>query len=183
MNPSARFTRLPDTHRPRVRRMEGWVFPGEYESHQAIWLLSPTYENKAGFPSTPVIGDIIHAISGHTHVNLAVQDRATTRRRRGVLLSAECRWTTSTSSDRALDLWGRDMGPQFTRSLRASCASTTGASTTGVTRSQTACAAFRRAVRSHAASLIDVPSLEPDGSHRRAYVHEGGSVPTTDRGR
>ena len=29
-----------------------WLFPGEYESHQAMWMLWPTFENKAGFPST-----------------------------------------------------------------------------------------------------------------------------------
>src|SRR5262245_50866070 len=51
-----------------------WLFPGEYESHQAMWMLWPTYENKAGFPSTEAIIDMIHAMSGHAHVNLAVQD-------------------------------------------------------------------------------------------------------------
>jgi hypothetical protein len=51
-----------------------WVFPGEYESHQAMWMLWPVVENKAGFPSTEPIGDMIRAMSGHVHVNLAVQD-------------------------------------------------------------------------------------------------------------
>ena len=51
-----------------------WLFPGEYESHQAMWMLWPTYENKAGFPSTEPISDMIRAMSGHVHVNLAVQD-------------------------------------------------------------------------------------------------------------
>src|SRR5215475_1834572 len=51
-----------------------WLFPGEYESHQAMWMLWPTYENKAGFPSTDPISDMIRAMSGHVHVNLAVQD-------------------------------------------------------------------------------------------------------------
>ena len=38
---------------------EGWIFPGEYESHQAMWMLWPVYENKAGFPSTEPISDLI----------------------------------------------------------------------------------------------------------------------------
>ena len=38
-----------------------WVFPGEYESHQAMWMLWPTYENKAGFPSTDPMSDMIRA--------------------------------------------------------------------------------------------------------------------------
>ena len=43
------------------------IFPGEYESHQAIWMLWPTYENKAGFPSTEPMSDMIRAMSGHVH--------------------------------------------------------------------------------------------------------------------
>lgn len=52
----------------------GWLFPGEYESHQAMWMLWPVFENKAGFPSTEVVSDMIHAMHGRVHVNLAVQD-------------------------------------------------------------------------------------------------------------
>jgi hypothetical protein len=36
------------------------IFPGEYESHQAVWMLRPTYENKGGFPSTEPISDMIY---------------------------------------------------------------------------------------------------------------------------
>ena len=52
---------------------DGWIFPGEYESHEAMWMLWPTYENKAGFPSTDVVSDLIAAMKNHTIVNLAVQ--------------------------------------------------------------------------------------------------------------
>ncbi len=51
-----------------------WVFPGEYESHQAMWMFWPTFEYKAGFPSTEPMAEMIRAMSGHVHVNLAVQD-------------------------------------------------------------------------------------------------------------
>ncbi len=103
--------------RPGVRRDEGWIFPGEYESHQAMWMLWPTYENKAGLPSTEVAGDLIAAMSGHVHVNLAVQDRPDEAAARGYLV------TRDVPLDHVhffriphLDLWARDMGPQFTRS-------------------------------------------------------------------
>ena len=39
----------------------GWAFPGEYESHQAMWMMWPTYENKAGFPSSEPMSDMIRA--------------------------------------------------------------------------------------------------------------------------
>lgn len=52
-----------------------WIFPGEFESHEAMWMLWPTYENKAGFLSTEVVSDLIDAMKGHVYVNLAVQDR------------------------------------------------------------------------------------------------------------
>src|SRR5262245_54241601 len=53
-----------------------WLFPGEYESHQAMWMLWPVFENKAGFPSTEPVSDMIDAMQGHVHVNLGVQDDA-----------------------------------------------------------------------------------------------------------
>ena len=37
-------------------------------------MLWPTYENKAGFPSTEVVSDLVEALTNHTHVNLAMQD-------------------------------------------------------------------------------------------------------------
>ena len=39
-----------------------------------MWMLWPTYENKAGFPSTEVVSDLVEALTNHTHVNLAMQD-------------------------------------------------------------------------------------------------------------
>ena len=93
-----------------------WIFPGEYESHQAMWMLWPTYENKAGLPSTEVAADLIAAMSGHVHVNLAVQDRADEAAARDYLTMR------GVALDHVhffriphLDIWARDMGPQFTR--------------------------------------------------------------------
>lgn len=94
-----------------------WLFPGEYESHQAIWMLWPVFENKVGFPSTEVVSDMIHAMHGRVRVNLAVQDaddeiNATTYLMdRGVPLN-HVRFHRLEHGD----LWARDMGPQFTRS-------------------------------------------------------------------
>jgi agmatine deiminase len=94
-----------------------WLFPGEYESHQAMWMLWPTYENKAGFPSTDPICDMIRAMSGHVHVNLAVQDADDEAAARS-LLSEKGVPLDHVHFFRIehLDIWTRDMGPQFTRS-------------------------------------------------------------------
>ena len=112
LNASSGFT--PPASSPHE---EDWIFPGEFESHQAMWMLWPTYENKAGLPSTEVTADLITAMSGHVHVNLAVQDRADEVTAREYLVAR------GVPLDHVhffhiphLDLWARDMGPQFTRS-------------------------------------------------------------------
>lgn len=100
------------------QRADGdWLFPGEFESHQAIWMLWPTYENKAGFPSTEPMAEMIRAMSGHTQVNLAVQDADDEAASRELLLAngvplAHVHFHQLEHGD----IWARDMGPQFTRS-------------------------------------------------------------------
>ena len=93
-----------------------WIFPGEDQSHEAMWMLWPTYENKAGFPSTDVVSDLIAAMKDHVQVNLAVQDLDDEAAARAFLV------TRGVTLDHVrffriphLDLWVRDMGPQFTR--------------------------------------------------------------------
>lgn len=50
-----------------------------------MWMLWPTFEYKAGFPSTEPMGHMIAAMSGHTPVNLAVQDAADEAAARSIL--------------------------------------------------------------------------------------------------
>jgi agmatine/peptidylarginine deiminase len=81
-----------------------------------MWMLWPTYENKVGFPSTEVVSDLIAAMKNHVQVNLAVQDRDDEAAAREFLVAR------GVTLDHVrffriphLDLWVRDMGPQFTR--------------------------------------------------------------------
>lgn len=93
-----------------------WVFPGEYESHQAIWMSWPTFEYKAGFPSTEPMGDMIRAMRGHVRVNVAVQDASDEADARSILTSLGVPLShVHFFHIEHGDIWARDMGPQFTR--------------------------------------------------------------------
>jgi agmatine deiminase len=158
---------------------EGWIFPGEYESHQAMWMLWPTYENKAGLPSTEVISDLIAAMSGHVHVNLAVQDRADEAAAREYLM------TRGVPLDHLhffriphLDIWARDMGPQFTRSRAGQLrVNDWNFNFWGYEEPDSFNSTFDEPFDRRVARLIEVPLLDAArGPTGVRFVHEGGSV-------
>lgn len=156
-----------------------WLFPGEYESHQAMWMLWPTYENKAGFPSTDPMSDMIRAMSGHVHVNLAVQDTADEAAARRLL------------EDKGVplghvhffriehgDIWARDTGPQFTRSRSGQLrVNDWNFNMWGYEEPDSPNSLFEESFDRRVASAINVPVLEaqagPDTGVRS--IHEGGS--------
>jgi agmatine/peptidylarginine deiminase len=94
-----------------------WIFPGECESHHAIWMLWPTYENKAGLPSTEPMAEMIPSFSGQVPVNLAVQDAAEEKDVRSFLSSRRVPLDhVHFFRFEHPDIWAPDVGPQFTRS-------------------------------------------------------------------
>ena len=108
-------------------------------------MLWPTFEYKAGFPSTEPIADMIRAMSGHVQVNLAVQDAADEADARRILAArgvplAHVHFFHIEHGD----IWARDMGPSSRATPPATCASTTGTSTCGDTRSPRATSAPSR---------------------------------------
>jgi agmatine deiminase len=163
-----------------------WVFPGEYESHQAMWMLWPTYENKAGFPSTEVVGDMIQAMSGHTHVNLAVQDADDEAAAR------EWLGTHGVPLDHVhffhlehLDLWARDMGPPFVRSLSGRLRVTDwNFNYWGYEEPESFNSSTDEPFDRTAAAAIGVPVVEAQPSPRTGvrFIHEGGSVSHNGQG-
>ena len=72
------------------------------------------------------------------------------------------------------DIWARDMGPQFTRSSSGGCASTTGTSTCGGTRSRRATlSTLEEAVRPHRGRrIIDVPMLDAQAGPEHGRAHD-----------
>lgn len=156
-----------------------WVFPGEYESHEAMWMLWPTYENKAGFPSTTVVSDMTAAMSGHTHVNLAVQDAADEAAAREFLLAR------GVPLDHVHfvhiphgDLWARDMGPQFVRNRLGNLAvSDWNLNYWGYEEPDSERSLFDEPFDRDAASAVDVRTLDTrPGPTGVRMVHEGGSA-------
>ncbi len=157
-----------------------WIFPGEYESHQAIWMLWPTYENKAGFPSTEPMADMIRAMSGHVQVNLAVQDAAEEADVRSYLTPGAYRSATSISSNSSTSTSGpATWGLSLRGAVPGNCGSTTGTSATGGTKSPTASTVpSKRAsiARSRPSSTSRTLDARPGPATGVRMIHEGGGV-------
>jgi len=159
---------------------QGWIFPGEYESHQAMWMLWPTYENKAGFPSTDPISDMIRAMSGHVHVNLAVQDADDEAAARSLLT------IKGVPLDHVHffqiehgDIWARDMGPQFTRGRSGNLRiNDWNFSFWGYEEPDSELSLFDEPFDRTVASIIKIPTLDALAGSVTGVrmVHEGGSV-------
>lgn len=158
----------------------GWVFPGEYESHQALWMLWPTYENKAGFPSTEPMAEMIRAMSGHVQVNLAVQDaddEAAARSflaNRGVPLGHVHFFHLEHG-----DIWARDTGPQFSRSSSGKLRiNDWNFNMWGHEEPDSDLSTFDEPFDRAVAEVIDVPVLDarPGPGTGVRLIHEGGSV-------
>jgi agmatine deiminase len=163
-----------------------WIFPGEYESHQAMWMLWPTYENKAGFPSTDPISDMIRAMSGHVHVNLAVQDADDEAAARSLLTGK------GVPLDHVHffqiehgDIWARDTGPQFTRSRSGKLrVNDWNFDYWGYEEHDSDLSLFDEPFDRTVASIIKVPTLDARGGAVTGVrmVHEGGSVTHNGQG-
>ena len=163
-----------------------WLFPGEYESHQAMWMLWPTYENKAGFASTDPISDMIRAMSRRVHVNLAVQDADDEAAARS-LLSEKGVPLDHVHFFRIehLDLWARDMGPQFTRSRSGRLRiNDWNFNYWGYEEPDSFNSSFEEVFDRTIAPIIKVPTLDalagPVTGAR--MIHEGGGVTHNGRG-
>jgi agmatine deiminase len=163
-----------------------WLFPGEYESHQAMWMLWPTYENKAGFPSTDPMSEMIRAMSGHVHVHLAVQDaddEATARSllsEKGVPLDHVHFFRIE-----HLDIWARDMGPQFTRSRSGQLRiNDWNFNYWGYEEPDSFNSAFEEMFDRAVAPLIQVPTIDAQAGPITGarMIHEGGGVTHNGRG-
>ena len=98
---------------------EQFVFPAEFEPHDSIWLSWPTYENKQGLPTEPLLMEILSATAGHVAIDLLAQDEAEIvdiqrRFKEKGVPSEHVRFHPVPHRD----IWMRDMGPIFLRGNR-----------------------------------------------------------------
>jgi agmatine deiminase len=164
---------------------EKWLFPGEYESHQAMWMLWPTFENKAGFPSTEPEADMIRAMSGHVHVNLAVQDEADEAAARDFLEDKEVPLDhVHFFQIEHGDIWARDTGPQFTRSSSGRLRiNDWNFNMWGNEEPESELSTLDEPFDRTVASVIGVPVLDArEGPTGVRMIHEGGGVTHNGRG-
>lgn len=98
---------------------ERFTFPAEFEPHRALWMAWPTYENKRGLPTEPLLVEIIRATEGRVAVELLAQDEAEAGRIRERLRreGAPDGHVTIHPVPHG-DIWMRDMGPIFLRGDR-----------------------------------------------------------------
>ena len=98
---------------------ESFVFPAEFEPHRALWMAWPTYENKRGLPTEPLLIEIIRATEGRVAIELLAQDDAEADRLRERFRQEEV--PDGHVTIHAVphgDIWMRDMGPIFLRGDR-----------------------------------------------------------------
>ena len=163
-----------------AQKEDDWIFPAEYESHQAMWMLWPTYENKAGFPSTEVVSDLIEALNNHTHVNLAVQDAGDEAAAREFLMARGVALDhVHFFRSEHLDLWARDMGPQFIRSAAGRLRVTDwNFSYWGYEEPDSFNSSFEETFDRRIARLLKVPVIAAARGPATGvrFIHEGGSA-------
>jgi agmatine deiminase len=171
---------------PASARVQEWIFPGEYEGHEAMWMLWPTYGNKAGFPSTEPVADMIGAMHGHTSVNLAVQDAADEAAARALLAARGVALDHVTFFHlEHLDLWARDMGPQFVRSTAGDLRVTDwNFNYWGYEEPTSFNSRFEESFDRRAAAAIGVPvvKVRPAPGAGARLIHEGCSASHNGRG-
>jgi agmatine deiminase len=145
-----------------------------------MWMLWPVYENKAGFPSDEPMIEMIRAMSGRVQVNLAVQNEDEEAAVRSLLTSS------GVSIDHIrffqiehLDIWARDMGPQFTRNRSGQLRiNDWNFNYWGYEEPDSENSTFEEGFDRTVASIIGVPLLDakPGPVTGVRMIHEGGGV-------
>ncbi len=150
---------------------ESFVFPAEFEPHRALWMAWPTYENKRGLPTEPLLIEIVRAAEGRVAIELLAQDGAEARaiRERFAREGIPDGHVTIHEVPHG-DVWMRDMGPIFLRGDRGGLRiADFGFNMWGYEPPDSANSRLEEAVDRHIAGILD---LEVEKS---TLISEGGS--------
>ena len=157
---------------------ERFTFPAEFEPHRALWMAWPTYENKAGLPTEPLLLEIVRAAEGRVAVEILAQDEAEAGEIREVL-----RREGLASGEVGIhavphgDIWMRDMGPIFLRGDRGGMrVADFGFDMWGYESPDSANSRLEEAVDRRVAALLDLDTVPSK------LVSEGGSREFNGRG-
>lgn len=159
-------------------RAESFAFPAEFEPHRALWMAWPTYENKRGLPTEPLLIEIIRAAEGRVSIELLAQDEEEA----GAIRD---RFTREAVPDDHVtihrvphgDIWMRDMGPIFLRGDRGGLrVADFGFNMWGYEPPESANSRLEEAVDRHVADFFDLEIV------KSPLISEGGSREFNGRG-
>jgi agmatine deiminase len=105
---------------PEIKITEDtFIFPGEFEEHESIWLAWPVYEYMSGRPAEKVILNIINALEPYIIIDLMVQDSMEMAKVQDQieLLGISTNHIRFHSIPHG-DVWIRDMGPIFLKNQK-----------------------------------------------------------------
>ncbi|MEM9798839.1 MAG: agmatine deiminase family protein [Planctomycetota bacterium] len=91
----------------------GLTFPAEFEPHESIWMAWPSYENKAGVPTEPLIVELIGLMEGHVAVDLIINEGDEANVLAALSAAGVPRNHLTIHEVPHGDVWMRDMGPIF----------------------------------------------------------------------
>ena len=157
---------------------EAFVFPAEFEPHRALWMAWPTYENKSGLSTEPLLIEIIRAAKGRVAIELLAQDdeEAGAIRDRFLREGVSDGHVTIHSVPHG-DVWMRDMGPIFLRGDQGGLRiADFGFNMWGYESPDSANSRLEEAVDRQIAELLDL------GVEKSSLISEGGSREFNGRG-
>ena len=161
-----------------AQRAEFFAFPAEFETHRALWMAWPTYENKRGLPTEPLLLEIIRAVEGGVAIELLAQDEEQAGAIRDRFAQEEIpdEHVTIHAVPHG-DIWMRDMGPIFLRGDRGGLRiADFGFNMWGYESPESANSRLEEAVDRQVADFLDLEVV------KSPLISEGGSREFNGRG-
>lgn len=155
---------------PEPAEAAAYEFPPEFAPQESIWLAWPTYENKRGLPTEPLITEIVAKVAPHVEVDLMAQDEAEIESIRARFERQDVPHDHVTFH--AIphgDVWLRDMGPIFLKGPRGLAIADFNFNVWGYEDPASAGSRLEERVDRLVAEALDLPTIRTD------LISEGGN--------